>query len=160
MSVFPALIYPRSRGSIRLASPDPDQQPLIDPNYLAEPSDAETLLEGIAMVRDVMSGVPHGGEINPGPAFADPQQLRRELPNRVHTEYHPVGTCRMGVDERAVVDPQLRVRGIEGLRVADASIMPDVVGGNTNAPAMMIGEKAAAMILEAWASHHQQQEIA
>jgi choline dehydrogenase-like flavoprotein len=160
MSVFPALIYPRSRGSIRLASPDPDQQPLIDPNYLAEPSDAETLLEGIAMVRDVMSGVPHGGEINPGPAFADPQQLRRELPNRVHTEYHPVGTCRMGVDERAVVDPQLRVRGIEGLRVADASIMPDVVGGNTNAPAIMIGEKAAAMILEAWASHHQQQEIA
>lgn len=148
MSVFPALIYPRSRGAIRLASADPDHQPLIDPNYLADPQDTETLLEGIEMVRDVMSAVPHGGEINPGPAYADSRQMRRELPNRIHTVYHPVGTCRMGVDERAVVDPQLRVRGIEGLRVADASIMPDVVGGNTNAPAMMIGEKAAQMILD------------
>lgn len=147
ISVFPSLIYPRSRGTIRLANTDPDQQPLIDPNYLADPADTETLLDGITMVRDVMSGVPHNGEVNPGPAYADKQVMRRELPNRIHTEYHPVGTCRMGIDERAVVDPDLRVRGIDGLRVADASIMPDVVGGNTNAASMMIGEKAADLIL-------------
>ncbi len=147
MSVFPSLIYPRSRGTIRLASPDPDQQPLIDPNYLADVRDAETLLEGISLVREIMASVDHEGELNPGPEFFDPERMRRELPNRIHTEYHPVGTCRMGVDERAVVDPGLRVLGIEGLRVADASIMPDAVGGNTNAPSMMIAEKAAELIL-------------
>jgi choline dehydrogenase-like flavoprotein len=86
-------------------------------------------------------------EINLGPEFADEKAIREELPNRIHTVYHPVGSCRMGSDERAVVDPQLRVRGIEGLRVADASIMPTVTGGNTNAPAIMIGEKAADLIL-------------
>jgi choline dehydrogenase-like flavoprotein len=100
------------------------------------------------MVREVMDGCgDNQGEIGPGPAYFDEAAMRRELPNFVHSVYHPVGTCRMGVDERAVVDPELKVRGIDGLRVADASIMPTITGGNTNAPAMMIGERAAELIL-------------
>jgi choline dehydrogenase len=148
MSVFPTLIYPRSRGTVRLASSDPTASPVIDPAYLSDPHDADVLIEGMQMLRDVMAGTgDNKGEINPGPEFSDEAALRRELPNRIHTVYHPVGTCRMGVDERAVVDPQLRVNGIDGLRVADASIMPSIVGGNTNAPAMMIGERCAELIL-------------
>ena len=149
MSVFPALIYPESRGTVRLRSADPTDAPLIDPAYLTAPRDTEVLMEGIAMVRDVMDGTgDNTGEIGPGPKYLSEAAMRRELPNYVHSVYHPVGTCRMGVDERAVVDPELKVRGIDGLRVADASIMPTVTGGNTNAPAMMIGERAAELILE------------
>jgi len=85
-------------------------------------------------------------ELNPGSGFPDRAALAAELPNRATSVYHAVGTCRMGTDERAVVDPELRVRGIDGLRVADASIMPAITGGNTNAPAMMIGEHAATLI--------------
>ena len=85
--------------------------------------------------------------MQPGPSYPTRADLAKEILNRASTVYHPVGTCRMGVDGRAVVDPQLRVRGIEGLRVADASIMPSIVGGNTNAASMMIGEHAAALIL-------------
>lgn len=147
-SVFPTLIYPESRGTVRLASRDPLAAPLIDPAYLADPRDTEVLVEGIAMVRDVMAGVgDNQGEIGPGSRYFSDAAMRRELPNFVHSVYHPVGTCRMGVDERAVVDPELRVHGIDGLRVADASIMPTVTGGNTNAPAMMIGERCAGLIL-------------
>ena len=83
------------------------------------------------------------GELVPGSDYSNEAEMRRILPNVVHTVYHPVGTCRMGSDDRAVVDPQLRVRGIDGLRVADASIMPSITGGNTNAPSMMIGERCA-----------------
>ncbi|MET9214401.1 MULTISPECIES: GMC family oxidoreductase [unclassified Nocardia] len=147
-SVFPALIYPESRGTVRLASADPGAAPLIDPAYLTAPADTEVLLEGIDMVRAIMAGTgDNQGEIIPGADFTDPAAMRAELPNRIHTVYHPVGTVRMGVDDRAVVDPDLRVRGIDGLRVADASIMPTVTGGNTNAPTIMIGEKCAALIL-------------
>ena len=85
-------------------------------------------------------------ELNPGPGFGDRAALAAELPNRATSVYHAVGTCRMGTDERAVVDPELRVRGIDGLRVADASIMPSITGGNTNAPAMMIGEHCASLM--------------
>jgi choline dehydrogenase len=85
-------------------------------------------------------------EIEPGPKYATRSDLAAEVLNRATTVYHPVGTCRMGVDDRAVVDPELRVRGIAGLRVADASIMPSIVGGNTNAASMMIGEHAAEII--------------
>ncbi len=150
ITVMPTLIYPKSRGEVRLASTDPNAPPLIDPNYLAESADARFLLDGMKMVREVMAskrlaGVVTG-ELLPGPDFADDAALARELPNRIHTVYHPVGTCRMGVDERAVVDPLLRVRGILGLRVADASIMPSITGGNTNAPALMIGERCAELM--------------
>ncbi len=148
LSVFPTLIYPESRGTVRIAGPDPALPPLIDPAYLSAGKDAEVLLEGMAMVRAVMDGIgDNQGEIVPGPDYADPAELRRFLPNIVHSVYHPAGTCRIGSDERAVVDPELRVLGVEGLRVADASVMPSVTGGNTNAPSIMIGERCADLVL-------------
>ncbi|HEY8482585.1 MAG TPA: FAD-dependent oxidoreductase [Spirillospora sp.] len=152
LTVMPTLIYPKSRGTVRLASADPAAAPVIDPGYLTEPDDARLLLDGIELVREIMANDVIAGEVkeelSPGPTFADRASMAKELPNRATTVYHPVGSCRMGVDERAVVDPELRVRGIEGLRVADASIMPSITGGNTNAPSMMIGEHAATLILK------------
>jgi choline dehydrogenase len=153
MTLFSTLIYPKSRGTMRLASADPTAAPLIDPAYLKDPDDARVLLEGIELLRAAM-GHPAikssvTGELSPGLEFPDRAALARELPNRATTVYHPVGTCRMGSDERAVVDPTLKVRGIEGLRVADASIMPSIIGGNTNAPSMMIGEHASTIMVGA-----------
>lgn len=150
LTVLATLIYPKSRGTLRLASGDPMQAPLIDFRYLSESADLEVLAEGSEMVREIMSGAAFGGtvkdEIHPG-AQLQGQDLRREILNRATSVYHGVGTCRMGVDDRAVVGPDLKVRGIDRLRVADASIMPSITGGNTNAPAIMIGEKAADLIL-------------
>lgn len=150
LTVLTTLIYPRSRGTLRLASSDPTATPLIDYQYLAETADLDVLSEGSEMVREIMAGKAFGGaiksEIHPGRDIRG-QHLRDEILNRATSVYHGVGTCRMGVDELAVVDPQLRVRGIEGLRVADASIMPSITGGNTNAPAIMIGERGAELIL-------------
>ena len=151
LTIMSTLIYPKSRGTFRLTSSDPTAAPLIDPNYLAEPADVEVLVDGMQLIRDTMANkVIAGGvevEVSPGPAYADRAALAKEVLNRATTVYHPVGTCRMGVDERAVVDPTLKVRGVEGLRVADASIMPSIVGGNTNAASMMIGERAAELII-------------
>ena len=153
LTVLPTLIYPRSRGTLRLASADPAAAPLINPGFLDEPDDRRHLLDGMKLVREIMSSAPLRpivtGELHPGPAFATDAALDAELPERIHTVYHPVGTCRMGTDDRAVVDPMLRVRGLEGLRVADASIMPSITGGNTNAPSMMIGERAVEIIRQA-----------
>jgi choline dehydrogenase len=150
LTVMPTLIYPKSRGTIRLASADPAAAPIIDPAYLAHPDDSRLLLDGMDLVREVMASKiiadDVAAELSPGPGYPDRAALARELPNRATSVYHAVGTCRMGADEQAVVDPALRVRGIEGLRIADASIMPSIVGGNTNAPAMMIGEHCAAMM--------------
>ncbi len=152
LTVFSTLIYPRSRGTVRLASADPTAAPLIDPRFLSEPEDTQVLLDGMMMIREAMGsrGIVGGvsRERMPGLAYPDDAALRREIPNRATTVYHPVGSCRMGVDERAVVDPELRVRGVEGLRVADASIMPSITGGNTNAPAMLIGERCAELMLQ------------
>ncbi len=157
LTIMPTLIYPKSRGTVRLASADPSAAPVIDPAYLSDPDDAELLLDGMELIREVMSSPAIADEISlelsPGTAYPDRPALAKELPNRATTVYHPVGTCRMGADERAVVDPSLRVLGIEGLRVADASIMPSITGGNTNAPAMMIGEHAAAIMLGTAAGH-------
>lgn len=151
LTLMATLIYPKSRGTLRLASADPAAAPVIDPGYLSDPDDRRLLLDAMDLVRDVMANklVADGvtGELSPGPDFPDRAALAPELLNRATTVYHPVGTCRMGVDERAVVDPELRVRGIEGLRVVDASIMPTITGGNTNAPAMMIGEHGATLML-------------
>ena len=151
LTIMPTLIYPKSRGTLRLASADPAAAPVIDPGYLTEPDDGRLLLDGMELVREVMaSKVVAGGvelELSPGPEYPDRAALAKELPNRATSVYHAVGTCRMGADEQAVVDPALRVRGVDGLRVADASIMPGIVGGNTNAPAMMIGEHCASLML-------------
>src|SRR4051794_7678556 len=150
LTVLATLISPKSRGTVRLASADPTASPLIDPQYLAEPSDLEVLAEGSEMVREIMAGAAFGGsikkELHPGKELQG-QQLRDAILNRATSVYHGVGTCRMGVDELAVVGPDLRVRGVEGLRVCDASIMPSITGGNTNAPAIMIGERGADLVL-------------
>jgi len=150
-SIFSTLIQPKSRGTLRLASADPLAAPIIDPQFLAEPDDLKVLVEGIEMIREIMNHSSISGhvrgEYEPGPSYAG-DSLADEVRNRATTVYHPVGTCRMGVDDAAVVTPDLRVRGIDGLRVADASIMPTIIRGNTNAPSMMIGEKCAEMILE------------
>ncbi|NKZ10863.1 choline dehydrogenase [Mycolicibacterium septicum DSM 44393] len=152
LSLLPTMIYPESRGTVRLASTDPFTAPLIDPNYLSEPQDLATLVAGMELVRETVKhpaiASEVGREVLPGPdqAGGDLADFVRRNASGV---YHPVGTCRMGVDEHAVVDPTLKVRGMEGLRVADASVMPSIVGGNTNAASMMIGERAAELIITA-----------
>jgi choline dehydrogenase len=150
LTVMPTLIYPKSRGDIRLASGAPDAAPLIDPHFLEEPEDIRLLITAIRKCRDIcahpaMADHLHE-ELSPGAEHSTDEALVREIKLRATTVYHPVGTCKMGVDEMAVLDPKLQVRGIVGLRVADASIMPQITGGNTNAPSMMIGERAAAII--------------
>ncbi|MDE0777826.1 MAG: GMC family oxidoreductase N-terminal domain-containing protein [Nocardioides sp.] len=150
LTVLTTLIYPKSRGTLRLASADPTATPLIDFNYLADPADLDLLAEGSELVREIFSGTAFKGsiktELHPGKAVQG-QDLRDAILNRATSVYHGVGTCRMGVDELAVVDPQLKVRGVESLRVCDASIMPSITGGNTNAPAIMIGEMGAQLVL-------------
>ncbi|MEX0644727.1 MAG: GMC family oxidoreductase N-terminal domain-containing protein [Parvularculaceae bacterium] len=148
-SCHACVLRPKSRGTVRLASADPLAAPLIDPNFLADDDDLDRLKKGAQAVHRIF-GAPalaaRGGRrlyLEPG---ADDQALIEDIRNRADTIYHPVGTCRMGSDARAVLDPQLRVRGVERLRVADASIMPTLIGGNTNAPSIMIGEKAADLI--------------
>jgi choline dehydrogenase-like flavoprotein len=151
LTIFSTLIYPKSRGTLRLASADPAAEPLIDPGYLTEPDDTTVLLDGMELIRAAMSHKLVAGdvelELSPGQEHHDRNALAKEVPNRATSVYHAVGTCRMGTDERAVVDPSLRVLGIDGLRVADASVMPAITGGNTNAPAMMIGEHCASILL-------------
>ena len=150
LTVLTTLIYPKSRGTLRLSSADPTATPLIDFQYLADAADLEVLGEGSEMVREIMAGAAFGGsvkeEIHPG-AQLQGSALRQAILNRATSVYHGVGTCRMGVDELAVVAPDLTVRGIEGLRVCDASVMPSITGGNTNAPAIMIGERGADLVL-------------
>jgi choline dehydrogenase len=150
LTVLTTLIYPKSRGTLRLASSDAKAAPLIDFQYLADPSDLDLLAEGSEMVREIMGGAAFGGaikeEIHPGKNLQG-QALRDAILNRATSVYHGVGTCRMGVDDLAVVGPDLKVRGVEGLRVCDASIMPSITGGNTNAPAIMIGERGADIVL-------------
>jgi choline dehydrogenase-like flavoprotein len=150
LTIMTTLIYPKSRGTLRLASADPAAAPLIDQGYLTEAADTEVLLDGMELVRAVMSSKAIAGdielELSPGRDHPDRAALARELPNRATSVYHPVGSCRMGVDERAVVDPALRVLGVDGLRVADASIMPTIIRGHTHAPCVVIGERAADLI--------------
>jgi choline dehydrogenase len=150
LTVLATLIYPKSRGTLRLASADPAAAPLIDFQYLADPADLEVLGEGSEMVREIFAAPAFQGtikaEIHPGRELRG-QGLRDAILNRATSVYHGVGTCRMGVDELAVVGPDLKVRGVEGLRVCDASIMPSITGGNTNAPCIMIGEMGAQLVL-------------
>ena len=143
-------IVPESRGWIGLRSADPADAPLIQPNYLEDEADRRTTVAGIRMVREVIAqpafAAYRGLELAPGDALQSDAELTDWLRANAMTTFHPVGTCRMGTDPMAVVDARLAVYGIAGLRVADASVMPVITSGNTNAPAIMIGEKAAAFI--------------
>jgi choline dehydrogenase len=149
----PVLVSPKSRGRVRLRSADPTAAPSILSGALTEPEDVDAMVAGMRKAREIAASGPFaellGREIYPGPDVSDADDLIADARNRVELIYHPVGTCRMGAadDEMAVLDPELRVRGIEGLRVADASVMPVIPGGNTNAPAIMVGEKAADLVL-------------
>lgn len=141
---------PDARGSIRLTGPDPDMAPLIDPNYLGADSDIRRMMHGLTLAREIAATrafAPwRGREVLPGPDVTDEAALRAFIARATGTYYHPVGSCAMGTGPGAVVDPELRVHGLTGLRVADASVMPRIVSVNTNAAAIMIGEKAADLI--------------
>lgn len=145
-----AFIRPRSRGTVRLTSADSNDAPLIDPNYWADPYDREMSLRGLELARQIMAQPALkpfiAREALPGPAARDAKALLEYACRMAKTQHHPVGTCRMGHDELAVVSPDLKVRGLDGLRVCDASIMPTINSSNTNAPAIMIGEKAADLV--------------
>ena len=145
------LLRPRSRGTVSLASANPHDAPLIDPAFLSDDRDLAVLIKGGQMQQRILESKPfdpiRGKMLYPA-RIDDPTGMAQDIRNRADTQYHPVGTCKMGPDSdpMAVVDAQLRVRGIDGLRVADASIMPTLIGGNTNAPSIMIGEKLADLL--------------
>ncbi|WP_201445436.1 GMC family oxidoreductase [Belnapia sp. F-4-1] len=145
-------VRPDSRGSVMARSADPLERPLIRPNYLSAIGDQQVLASGLKLARDIMAQpaiAQHSvREMLPGPEVQSEEEMLGFARQYGTTIYHPVGTCRMGEDPRAVVDSRLRVQGIQGLRIADASVMPTLTTGNTNAPTIMIGEKCAAMMLE------------
>lgn len=146
----PTLVAPRSRGWVRLRSADPADKPRILTNSLAEPEDVAALVAGARLARQIAAAEPFrselGRELIPGPGSDSDDDLAEDLRRRVELLFHPVGTCRMGSDEAAVVDPELRVRGVSGLRVVDASVFPIIPSGNTNAPTIAVAERAADVI--------------
>jgi choline dehydrogenase len=150
-TIAPGIVRPLSRGTLRLASDDPSAPPLVDPDILSEPHDLESLVDAVEICREIGASAAFDDwrkvEVAPGPDARTRDDLRDYVRRAVTTYHHQVGTCRMGRDSLSVVDPALRVHGVEGLRVADASVMPSVPSGNTNAPAIMVGEKASDLIL-------------
>ncbi|HSG35250.1 MAG TPA: GMC family oxidoreductase N-terminal domain-containing protein [Sphingomonadaceae bacterium] len=150
-AISPVALYPKARGTVRLASPDPAAAPLIDPRLLGEPEDIHPLIRALKIARKVFASEAFakydGAEVAPGPKVQSDDELDAYIRETGYTVHHPVGTCRMGSDPEAVVDTQLRFNGIQGLRIADASIMPSIIGGNTNAPCVMIAERCADFIL-------------
>lgn len=152
-SCHACVLRPKSRGEVRLRSPDMREAPLIDPRFLSDEEDMVGMVAGVRAIRRIFAqqalASAGGRELFTdefGPGEGNRQAIEAFVRERTDSVYHPVGTCRMGVDDMAVVDPALRVRGVQGLRVVDASIMPTLVAGNTNAPAIMIAEKAADLI--------------
>lgn len=147
------MLRPKSVGRIGLNSADPNDNALIDPRLLSHPEDVDTMLRGVKLMRKIIlestTMAPMlGKEIYPGPKVQSDKELLGFLRQKADNIYHPVGSCKMGIDDMAVVDPQgLKVYGLNGLRVIDASVMPTLIGGNTNAPTVMIAEKAADAIL-------------
>jgi choline dehydrogenase len=142
---------PESRGRIHITASDPRRPPAINFNFLSSPPDAELTVRAIRIARAVMTAPAMAPlqvtEVAPGAGRTTDDEILNWVKQAAETTYHPVGTCKMGSDPMAVVDARLRVIGIEGLRVADASVMPTLTSGNTNAPSIMIGEKAADMVL-------------
>lgn len=153
MTIHACNLRPQSRGWLELRSENPQDKPLLQPNYLSEAIDMDILMDALRISQEIFSAQPfaqwRGKAIYPEPGTTSNEYLRKFIRRKAETIYHPVGTCRMGTDEDAVVDSKLRVRGVEGLRVIDASVMPTLISGNTNAPVIMIAEKAADMILGA-----------
>lgn len=145
-------LRPHSRGEIGITSADPRQPPRIQANYLSEQEDRETMVRGIRLIRRIAAAPALAGEIEaewrPGSSLTADDDILRYVRETASSIFHPVGTCKMGTDQNAVVDDELRVRGISGLRIADCSIMPTLISGNTNAAAIMIGEKAADLVLD------------
>jgi choline dehydrogenase len=152
-TVHACTLRPLSRGYLTLRSARPDDPPLIHARYLTEACDLDVLLEGMHWSRAITRAQPlaqfRGSEVFPGDGITERSALVQVLRRKAETIYHPVGTCRMGSDADSVVDCDLRVRGVQGLRVVDASVMPRLIGGNTNAPTIMIAEKAADALLDA-----------
>ena len=146
------MLRPESRGCVQLASPDPGAVPWIAHNWLAAEEDQRLSVRAMRIARELVAAPSLARLVEaepwPGPDCRSDSELLDYARHFGNTGYHPVGSCRMGIDEGAVLDPQLRVKGVTGLRVIDASVMPRLVSGNTNAAAIMIGEKGAAMILE------------
>ena len=145
-------LRPESRGSVHIKSSDPEAAPAIKANYLDTENDRQAMIAAVRRVREIFLAPAldkyRGEEFRPGPLAQSDEQILEYIRDEAESIYHPVGTCKMGRDDMAVVDERLRVHGIEGLRIADASIMPTVTSGNTNAPAVMIGEKCADMLLQ------------
>ena len=152
-TLLPTLVGTKSVGSLTLQSGNPSDPPRIDPNFLAEAADLEVLVEGVKLARKILNSPvfdPYrGGEYLPGPSVQSDEEITAFIRDNVQNVYHPVGTCKMGNDPLAVVNHRLQVHGVQGLRVADASIMPFIINANTNAPCIMIGEKCADMVLKA-----------
>jgi choline dehydrogenase-like flavoprotein len=150
ITVNTCVLRPESRGSVTLASADPAAMPVIDPNFHASEADRKLSVAGIRLAREILAQPELAQHIErerlPGPAAQSEADLLAYIRQYASVDYHPVGTCKMGADEMAVVDARLRVHGIDGLRIVDSSIMPTLTSGNTNAPSIMIGEKGAAMI--------------
>lgn len=146
-SVHVCVLRPKSTGTVSITSANPFAAPEIDYNFFAEPDDCKVMVDGIHQARRILSAKAfdeyRGEEIHPGSDCQSDEQIIEKVKEKVGLVYHPVGTCKMGTDRMAVVDPQLRVHGLEGLRVVDASIMPRLISGNTNAPTIAIAEKAA-----------------
>ena len=144
------VLRPKSSGEVLLGGPDPEAPPQVEARFLSDPADLELLLRGLKLSREMLAmrawDKVRGKEFRPGTDMRSDDALRDYIRNSCGTAFHPVGTCRMGHDPEAVVDAELRVRGVEGVRVVDASVMPTLIGGNTNAPTIMIAEKAADMI--------------
>jgi choline dehydrogenase len=150
LTMYPGLLYPESRGEVRLNSDDPLAAPAIEPRYFSAPRDLDLLVESVKLSREIARAGALARdcveERRPGPDARTDEAIRADIRTRVNTIFHPVGTCKMGTDDQAVVDPELRVRGMAGLRVVDGSIMPNIIGGNTHAPIVMIAERAADLI--------------
>jgi choline dehydrogenase len=145
-------LRPRAAGSVTLRSADPAQAPVLRPNFLTDAEDIRAMTQGIRRIREIMATRPIADRVTsehaPGPDVQTDEQILHFMEHHGNSAFHPAGTCKMGKDAMAVVDERLRVRGVEGLRVVDASIMPNVTSGNTNAPTMMIAEKGADLIAQ------------